>query len=54
MEELKLEFFIDIAVSNFTGYFSRLCLQLKIWGVIIYAFSSQENAEVFLVECVTF
>lgn len=54
MEELKLEFFIDIAVSNFTGYFSRLCLQLKIWEVIIYAFSSQENAEVFLLEWVTF
>lgn len=44
MEELKLEFFIDIAVSNFTGYFSRLCLQLKTWEVIIFAFLSQENA----------
>ena len=44
MEELQLEFFLDIAVSNFTDYFSRLCLQLKIWEVIIFASSSQDNA----------
>lgn len=45
---------MDIAVSNLTGCFLRLCLQLTVREVIVFVFSSQENAEVFLVECVTF